>query len=414
MLEFCDLPYLFVPPQPSRFWMRVSSSFNRFYHFPQTLHRITGVRIEDPHGLRDRLKREGCGRVLFLPNHSRHCDPQVMTEAFRQLGATSCFMAAYELFHRGKLAAWLLPRIGVFSVDREGSDTKALRAAGTVLREGPHALTIFPEGNVYLMNDTVTPFLEGAAFTALRAQKDLDEGRVLAVPVSIKYSLVHDRREAVRRKLEWLGSEAGTGLRPEANLRDELARIGLRLLGTLLERNGYDVVEATPEETGIHVREVPRRIIQGLEESLGIKSSQPDDLVARIRKVRSVIHQARTGGNPLPEGVDPAACARDAILAQRVLTYKPTYIRENPSLDRFAETVEKITEDWTSAMTPSLGWRRAVVRFNEPIDLTAHLPAFARSARDAVSGLTHVIEESVQRGLDEVGAALGTPGTREF
>ena len=414
MLEFCDLPYLFVPPQPQRFWMRVSSAFNRFYHFPQTLHRITGVRIEDPHGLRDRLKRDGCGRILFLPNHSRHCDPQVMTEAFRQLGATSCFMAAYELFHRGKLAAWLLPRIGVFSVDREGSDTKALRAAGAVLREGPHALTIFPEGNVYLMNDTVTPFLEGAAFTALRVQKDLEDGRVLVVPVSIKYSLVHDRREAVRRKLEWLGSEAGVGLRREANLRDELARIGLSLLGRILERQGFDVVAASAEETERHVREVPRRIIQGLEETLGWKPGQTDDLVGRIRKVRSAIHQARTGGNPLPEGVDPAACARDAILAQRVLTYKPTYIRENPSLDRFAETVEKIVEDWTSAMPLSLGWRRAVVRFNEPIDLSAHLPAFTKSARETVAALTRTIEESVQHGLDEVGASLGTEGTKAF
>ena len=414
MLEFCDLPYVFVPPRPSRFWMRVGGFVNRFWYFPKPIHRIRGVGVDDPHGLRQRLAAEGSRHLLFVANHSRHSDPQVMTEAFRRIGASSCFMAAYELFHRGKLDAWMLPRLGVFSVDREGSDIKAMRAAGAVLREGSHALTVFPEGNVYLTNDAVTPFLEGAAFAGLRAQRELEGASVRVVPVSIKYTLVADRRDAVRRQLAWLAGEAGLRLREDANPRDELARVGLALLARMLAHHGYEAVAPSPEETERLVREVPRAIIRRLQETMGQTQGDPDDPAGQIRKLRSAIHQARTGGASLPAGADPDRCAREAMLAQRVLTYKPTYIRGKPTLDRFAETVEKITEDWTDRMADALGRRRAVVRFNEAIDLAGHLAAFTRSPREAVARLTRAVEESVQRGLDEVAGQLRTPGAEMF
>ncbi|MCB1087860.1 MAG: 1-acyl-sn-glycerol-3-phosphate acyltransferase, partial [Verrucomicrobiae bacterium] len=112
-------------------------------------------------------------RILFVPNHSTHSDPQLMTEVQRQLGVPSCFMAAYDVFLRSRLNAWVMQRVGAFSVDREGSDRKSMAEALTVLKAGRFALTIFPEGNVYMMNDRVTPFLEGAAFLAIKAQREL-------------------------------------------------------------------------------------------------------------------------------------------------------------------------------------------------------------------------------------------------
>ena len=54
-----------------------------------------------------------------------------------------------------------MQNIGCFSIDREGSDRKAMTEATRILKEGEFALTIFPEGNVYLTNDRVTPFFGG-------------------------------------------------------------------------------------------------------------------------------------------------------------------------------------------------------------------------------------------------------------
>jgi hypothetical protein len=47
--------------------------------------------------------------------------------------------------------------MGNFSIDREGSDRRAMAAAIKVLTDGKTAPNIFPEGNVYLTNDRRPP-----------------------------------------------------------------------------------------------------------------------------------------------------------------------------------------------------------------------------------------------------------------
>ena len=89
----------------------------------------------------------------------------------------------------------------------------------------------------------------------------------------------------------------------------------------------------------------------------------------------------------MPEA-EAEALAREAMLALRVLSYSGTYVRERPTLDRFAETVEKIAEDWTGRFAPAVGRRRAVVRLNPPINLAELLPAYAASPRAAIEQLT--------------------------
>ena len=44
-------------------------------------------------------------------------------------------------------------------------------------------------------------------------------------------------------------------------------------------------------------------------------------------------------------------------------------MEENPTLDRMAETVEKVLEDLRSSPVPPCAPRRAMVRFGEPVDL---------------------------------------------
>ena len=45
------------------------------------------------------------------------------------------------------------------------------------------------------------------------------------------------------------------------------------------------------------------------------------------------------------------------------------YIDENPTLDRFAESAEKLLEDTYSEIISPFGDRRAVVQIGEPINL---------------------------------------------
>jgi hypothetical protein len=66
-------------------------------------------------------------------------------------------MAAYDVFLRSRLNAFIMSRCGAFSVDRESLDTQALKHAHNVLLKGRHALTVFAEGNVFLQNDILAP-----------------------------------------------------------------------------------------------------------------------------------------------------------------------------------------------------------------------------------------------------------------
>ena len=103
-------------------------------------------------------------------------------------------MAAYQIFTG--LARWVLPRVGVFSIDREGADLSAFKTAVNTLAEGKLPLVIFPEGEIYRVAERITPLREGAfAIAAAAARKLADSGRKLwIVPVGFGYRFLegHD------------------------------------------------------------------------------------------------------------------------------------------------------------------------------------------------------------------------------
>ncbi|MCB1091165.1 MAG: 1-acyl-sn-glycerol-3-phosphate acyltransferase, partial [Verrucomicrobiae bacterium] len=146
MLDFCDSPYQFFPARPSVLVMGLCRFCNARWGLPGPNHRVSRVLLSGEIDAVREIDRRG-ERILFIPNHSTHSDPQLMTEVQRQLGVPSCFMAAYDVFLRSRLNAWVMQRVGAFSVDREGSDRKSMAEALTVLKAGRFALTIFPEGN---------------------------------------------------------------------------------------------------------------------------------------------------------------------------------------------------------------------------------------------------------------------------
>ncbi len=154
MLDFSDLPYQYFPPKRNALVAWVIGVFNRLNRLPKVL-KVEGVEVSGVEALH--RERRGRGRrrdrILFLPNHPTHADAAVFLEALRQSGFSSQMMAAYDVFLRGRMDAWVMQKLGAFSVDREGSDQRAMKEAAGILAKGKHALTIFPEGNVYLRND---------------------------------------------------------------------------------------------------------------------------------------------------------------------------------------------------------------------------------------------------------------------
>ena len=173
-------------------------------------HLVESVDVEGAEETAARL-REG-DAVLLAPNHPGRADGFVAMEIAEAVGRPACAMATHQFFvgNRG-IRKWLFPRLGFFSVDREGMDLKAFKTAVELLTGEQRLLTIFPEGEVYHRADRLTPLREGAALIALTAARRVgDEGngrRLWVVPVGIKYRFVegHDplpRFQEVMARLE--------------------------------------------------------------------------------------------------------------------------------------------------------------------------------------------------------------------
>ncbi len=413
MLEYSDLPYQFLPPKPNRLVMTLAQMITPSIILPGKNHRLEGVEITGAEFfIEARRHKDAC--FVFLPNHPSHSDPQVMMEVCRQLQVKPAFMAAYDVFARGKLASWFMQRIGAFSVDREGSDRKSMKCATGILTAGEYPLVIFPEGNVYLCNDRVTPFAEGAAFIALRAQKELgSEIPVFAVPVSLKYSYAEDVREKMLTELAKIAGIFGNTLDSEASVVEELKKISITVLTHYLKEHDH-----LPPENDLStddlISNTTEQLIESLEQKMQLGTRDGDDLTTRVRTIRAAIHGIRCDPDRHAEHDTVSGYAEEAMLALRILGYLGSYSTSNPTLDRIAETIIRLREDVTSKTALPDGKRRAFVQIGKPIDLREYLEKFQERARGAITELTEACENAVQAGINELNEKNTLPGSMPF
>ncbi len=408
MLDFCDEPYRDFPPKDSFLWRAGLNWYNRARFLPHAK-RITELTV---HGMDSLRQFRGPGdRVVLMPNHPTHADASIMLEASRRAGLTTQMMAAYDVFLRSRLDAFVMQRLGAFSVDREGSDARAMKTALDVLERGRHALVVFPEGNVYLEADRVTPFSEGAAFLALRAARQLkDKGRrVLVVPVSIKATHVTDCRPLVAERLQGLAEAVGVELAGDADPISAMRDIGVALLHRNLTGRGLDMPEA--DDLPMLINHAGGAVMDKLEAKLGITPKPGASLIDRVRKGRQLIHEVRTDPGRVADHAAAATWADEAMLALRLASYSDHYAASHPTLDRIEETSEKLAEDLHRKMMPPLADRAAFVRFNEPVPLCEFV-AEGKAGRKQVRALTARCESAVQQGIDLLNQANPHPGGR--
>ncbi len=418
MLDFSDLPYRFFPPKRNAWVAWLIGLNNRWYRLPHVL-KVDRVEVSGLAGLRSKLNwddrsRDKRDRILFLPNHPTHADAAIFIEAIRQAGFTTQMMAAYDVFLRRRLDAWVMQKMGAFSVDREGSDQRAMKQAAAVLTHGKHALTIFPEGNVYLRNDHVTPFSDGAAFLAIRAAKELSKHgiRVLAVPVSIKLTHLTDCRAALSSLLENLGESLGTptdARGASASPRESIVRIGTAAIRRNLEQRGMAPPKTDDLAELIHFS--AGAVLEDLESKLDIKPKDGESMIDRVRAARRLIHEVRTDEDRHGDHAAALSWADQAMLAFRICSYQPDYVAERPTLDRVSEIAEKLAEDVRGSMIEPIASRRGFVRFNDPIPLDDFIEKGKRG-RQAIRELTAMCEASAQSGVDDLNEANPHAGGR--
>ena len=339
-----DKPYAFVPPHRGRWW-------------PWLLQRLVRRRLRRQYGIvavecrgADKLRAsQAAGHAIVLaPNHCRPCDPEVVQEASRQLGILPFILASWHLFMQGRLQAFLLRRLGAFSIYREGMDRAALTMAIDLLEEGARPLLVFPEGVITRTNDRLNPLLEGVAFVARAAAKKRAKtttpGQVVVHPVALRYRFGGDVRQCVEPVLTEIENRLSWRPQKHLSLEDRIAKVGQALLA--LKEIEY---LGQPQEGAVGAR--LQRLIDTLLVPLErewLKGERDAHVVARVKKLRAAV---------LPDMIqgDLAEAERDRrwrqladmYLAQQLSCYPPDYVASHPTPERILETVERFEEDLT-------------------------------------------------------------------
>jgi 1-acyl-sn-glycerol-3-phosphate acyltransferase len=402
-----ELPYQFQSPKVSPFWVRASRLFVGYI-----LRRMQFVKQIDALGLESlaALQKRGDG-VLIVPNHPDLADPWVLFWLSRRAGVPFCYMAAYQIFAgNAGLRRFILPRLGVFPVDREGSDRSAFCAGLEVLVKGRNPLVIFPEGEVYFLGDRLTPLREGAAALALAAVRKMEEGRtVWVVPTAIKYRFLedHDPIPELTRLMDVLEARFtwwDPGGRP---LVDRLYRYAEGMLA-LKELEYLDGPQ--PGTIKERITRLKFWILDEMEDRrLGRRSDEP--VPFRVKDLRRVCLKALAA--PGVTSVEQRALRRDLnslFVAIQLFSYPGDYVRESPTLERFAEIMTKFEQDALGVTYPApRGPRRVVVKMGEPIDVRSYLCPSGRRSRDAISVLTDELETRIQELMDTLGPGRPLP-----
>ncbi|HMF37608.1 MAG TPA: 1-acyl-sn-glycerol-3-phosphate acyltransferase, partial [Isosphaeraceae bacterium] len=357
------------------------------------------------------LKGKGDG-VLITPNHPDLADPAVMFMISRRAGVPFCYMAAYQIFTgNAGLRKFILPRLGVFPVDREGADRSAFQAGLNVLTQGKNPLVVFPEGEIYFLGDRLTPLREGAAALALAAaRKAAERGRtVWIIPTAIRYRFLenHDPLPELHRLMDTLEARFTWWDPCGRSIIERLYRYAEGMLA-LKELEYLDAPQ--PGTLKERIARLKFHILEEMEDRrLGRRSDEP--VPFRVKELRRACLKAlAVPGISREERRTLRRDLNSLFVAIQLFSYPGDYVRENPTLERLAEIMTKFEQDALGVTNPApRGPRRAVVKMGEPIDVRSYLGPGGRRSRDAAETLTETLELQIQGLMDTLGPGRPLP-----
>ena len=359
-------PYRFVPPRRGKFWWRLFRGF-----LPGYLRRSAGiVRVECRGVERLRASLDAGHGVMLTPNHCRPCDPMVLGPLSYEVGRPLHIVASWHVFMQNWLQTFLLPRLGVFSIYREGTDREALKMAMQLTAEARRPFVIFPEGVISRHNDRLNHLMEGTALMARGAAKQRaalsPPGKVVVHPVAIRYFFDGDIAATaamvlrdIERRLTWHAQD-------DLPLRDRIAKIGGALLA-LKEVEYFGTAQSGPV-AGRLERLIDRLLVP--LETEWVKGRREKEIVARVKLLRvAIVPEMAAGTLPEAELQRRWRHLADLYLAQQLSCYPPDYLDADPTPERILETVERFEEDMTDKVRihPPL---RAVVEVGTAIEVS--------------------------------------------
>ena len=345
--------------------------------------------------------------VILALNHPDETDIRICMEVARRARRRFTYMINAEAFeeYRG-IAGWWLQRLGAFSVARGAADAASQRYAVELVKQGGQALVMFPEGEIYYLNDLVQPFKTGAVRFGLQAITEAQAARpdwtVYLVPTAIKYRY--------RTTIEWLLHQRIRQLENHLAIRSRFATFQQQLAHIMAEllkrRQPLEHILARSQQL-VHLSDRVHEVRTSIVASIASKYPQvPLDPAATLRdQAQRLIGflQEQLRRKQLFSPATRTQIQHDVQDLKRTIQmvgWHPPYIALDPSEERLAETVMKLEREAFGTPRPRpLGNREVLVRIGTPVNLRPALAAY----REDASGACHRIAEALR---DEIQALI--------
>ena len=393
----------FRPAKPRGWVIRAVQTFLRF-----ELARRNRLRLE-PRDLDVLLALPQGAGIILTANHADETDFKACLELSRRSGRRFLFMMNREAFDEGYgVAGWWLQRLGAFSVERGGPhNEEAKRYAVEVVMRGQEVLVIFPEGEIYYLNDLVQPFKSGAVDIGMQAVVEARQARpdwtAYLVPVAFKYRyrepiipILERRARAMERYL----NIRIAGL----SLQQRLSQIMEDLLRRRELAHHLRPAADRLTDLGERVQEVRKAILSQAEARYaGASADPPAQTMDRAWRLSSRLRALLTRREPY--SVEDREQARTDLASSESVAqmagWQPRYTEGDPSQERLAETVIKLEREVYGSKRPrQLAKRDLFIRIGEPIDLGRSIPDYLRDAQAVRRILAQRLRDEIQRLLE--------------
>jgi 1-acyl-sn-glycerol-3-phosphate acyltransferase len=400
--------------RPARPWGWVIWAVQTFLRFDLAWRNRLHLEPRDLEVLRALPQEAG---IILAANHADETDFKACLELSRRSGRRFLLMMNREAFDEGYgVAGWWLQRLGAFSVERGGQhNEEAKRYAIEVVMRGREVLVIFPEGDIYYLNDLVQPFKSGAVEIGMKAVLEARETRpdwtAYLIPMALKYRYrqpIAPILERRTRSMEQRLSRRMSGLSLQRRLAEILAELLHRQeLAHHLKPASDRLVELSER-----VQEVRRAILAQVEEKYAGANVNPraetmDRMWQLSCYLRGMVTRRGRSGTASRAQVRTDLAALTSV--GRMGSWQPRYTDVDPSQERLAETVLKLEREVYQTKRPrQLANRDVFLRIGEPIDLSRFIPSYLEDARVVRHGVAEQLRNVIQVLID----THGTPPAR--
>lgn len=357
--------------------------------------------------------------VLICPNHPSNTEPAVLFELARRARLDWHYVCTREAFeYSWGIWGWLLQRWGAYSIERAALDRPSFQMTRSILARPGGQIVIFPEGEVNSQNDTLLPFQDGVLQLGFWGQEDLRKthanGRVLVVPVALRYRYLQDMTKEIEHSLEAMERLCGLP-KVEDNPYGRMRRLGTHIVSTCERHYGIAQIEGTPLNDRIEA--LKRVLLERAAAGAGVRLNSAE-MPEQMRALINHVHRVTAEESAPKTGYDMRLWDESRVLVRQTLfqlkrlsnwiAVHDNYVAAEPTQERAIHTLRRMETEVFGRPTLS-GPMACDVSVGEPVDLSQQLEPYAANRKQTVAAVTNEVEAAVQRQLNDLAQRHASP-----